>query len=239
MDASIMEGQDMYFGAVIGCAKTRYPIAAARWAMEKRRAHSPGWILQGPGVDRYAAKWGVPQVENLFFGTEARLAQWQQAKVSGRVGLDHGSIEKKHGTVGCVARDHRGALAAATSTGGLVNEDPARVSDSALIGAGTYADSRLAVSCTGEGERFVARCVAHQVASRVDLLNSQLEPAAQAVVHTVLPKGSGGLIAVGAQGDWTWPFNTPGMYRAAIDQAGVLRFGIHDEVDEINWDAAL
>lgn len=231
LDAAVMDGATLAAGAVAGVSQVRNPVAAARAVMEQGQ-HV---LMTGAGAEALARAAGLDMVEPAYFSTEARHAQLlaAQARQAGAV-LDHDGAAavaqrpldegRKMGTVGAVALDAHGHLAAATSTGGMTNKRPGRVGDSPLIGAGTYADDRTAaVSCTGHGESFIRVAAAHDVCARMAYAGQSLEAAAQAVVHEALPaiQGSGGLIAVDRQGQVCLPFNTEGMYRgwARVGQA--------------------
>ncbi len=224
-DASLMDGATRTYGAVAQIATTAYPIAAARWVHAARGARA-GLFLAGHDADALARDRGVPQVENAAFATERRRAQWERAR--GAIHLDH---DGKLGTVGAVVRDRAGHLAAATSTGGMTNAEPARIGDSAIVGAGTWADARCAISCTGEGETLTAHAAASRVAALV-AAGSSLEAAAREVLDA-MPAGSGGLIAVGDDGACVAERNTGGMYRARIDANGARSVAIYDEEIEI------
>ncbi|MEQ8275078.1 MAG: isoaspartyl peptidase/L-asparaginase [Deltaproteobacteria bacterium] len=229
-DASIVDGATRAYGAVTQITTTLFPIAAARWAFEHRRDRA-GLFLAGADADALANDCGVPQVDNAAFATPHRREQWERARAAGSVHLDH---DGKLGTVGAVVRDRSGRLAAATSTGGMTNAEPARIGDSAIVGAGTWADARCAISCTGEGETLLAHAVAARVAARVEA-GDALEVAAGAVLDA-LPAGTGGLIAVSADGVLIDPRNTGGMYRARVDGQGRCVVAIYD--DEIPLGAA-
>jgi beta-aspartyl-peptidase (threonine type) len=192
-------------------------------------------MLIGPAAERYAAAHGCEQVPPDWFGTPRRLQQLRAAQAASQVVLDHVVMDPaapldergKFGTVGAVARDAQGRLAAATSTGGMTNKRPGRVGDSPILGAGCYADDRsVAVSCTGVGESFIRAAAAHEVSALVRHAGLGTREAARRVVHEVLPPlgGHGGLIAVGADGEVALPFNTEGMYRgwARVGQAPVV-----------------
>ncbi len=222
-DASIVDGETGAFGAVTQITTTQFPIAAARWAFEARRDRA-GLFLAGADADDLARERGVPQVDNTAFATPHRREQWERARATDAVQLDH---DGKLGTVGAVVRDRSGGLAAATSTGGMTNAEPARIGDSAIVGAGTWADARCAISCTGEGETLLARAVAARVAARVEA-GVSLEVAARGVLAE-LPTGSGGLIAISAAGGSISLRNTQGMYRAHVDEGGRCVVGIYDE----------
>lgn len=210
MDAAVMDGTGRRAGAVAAVAGVRHPVRLARAVLE----HSGHVLLAGAGAGEFARARGLEFQPPEFFHTEARWRQLQEARAQDRVAMDH---DLKFGTVGAVACDVRGGLAAATSTGGLTNKRWGRVGDSPVIGAGTFADDRsAAVSCTGYGEAFLRVAAAHDLAARVRHAGQSLAEAAAAVVHAELPAvgGEGGLIAVNAAGELALPFNTEGMYRA-------------------------
>jgi len=212
LDAAIMDGRDRRAGAVAGMTTTRAPISAARAAMEQS-AHV---LLTYAGADALAREQGLEQVENGFFVTPERQAQL--AKVIAAGGKFDSDI--KYGTIGAVAVDHAGHVAAATSTGGLTAKRWGRIGDSPLIGAGTYADDRAcAVSATGLGEAFIRAVGAHQMAMRMMIGGESLQGALDAVLADVVALGgNGGLIAVLPSGEAAWGFTTPGMYRARAHQ---------------------
>lgn len=213
MDAAIMEGLNRRAGAVAGVRQVRNPICLARAVME----HSGFVLLCGDGAETFAREHGISFEEADYFATEARWRQLVAARGKASVVMDHDPAEVKFGTVGAVALDQEGNLAAATSTGGLTNKRYGRIGDSPIIGSGTYADNRsCAVSCTGYGEEFIRSTVARDVAARMEMLGEALDIAAAHVIHERLLEvhGSGGLIAVDALGNVTLPFNTDGMYRA-------------------------
>ena len=219
LDAAVMEGATLRAGAVAGVSRIRRPVRAARAVME----HSEHVLMIGAGAEDLARRLGLEMVEPDFFSTEARREQLHRARAGQGTVLDHDGASRapldesrKMGTVGAVALDAHGHLAAATSTGGMTNKRPGRVGDSPLVGAGTYADDRTAaVSCTGTGEMFIRVVAAYDVCARMAHGGQGLAQAAQAVVHQVLPaiSGRGGLIAVDARGQLAMPFNTEGMYR--------------------------
>lgn len=220
LDAAIMCGRHRQAGAVAGLRTVRNPVSLARKVM----ADSPFVLLSGPGAEAFADEMGVPRVDPAWFGTPERLAQLQQARERATVVMDHDkATDEKFGTIGVVALDRYGDLAAATSTGGLTNKQFGRVGDSPLIGAGTYADNATcAVSCTGYGEEFIRAVAAHDVASRIRYLGESLQEAATHVVMITLREigGSGGLVAVDKSGQVCLPFNTEGMYRAWCSNTG-------------------
>ena len=231
LDAAVMDGATLAAGAVAGVSRIRNPVQAARAVMQ----NGQHVLMVAEGAERMAQEAGLATVEPSYFSTPARHAQLlaAQARQAGVV-LDHDGAAalagraidegRKMGTVGAVALDAHGHLAAATSTGGMTNKLPGRLGDSPLIGCGTYADDRTAaVSCTGHGESFIRVAAAHDVCARMAYGGASLEAATHAVVHEALPavQGTGGLIAVDRQGNVCLPFNTEGMYRglARVGQA--------------------
>ena len=231
LDAAVMDGTTLAAGAVAGVSRIRNPVQAARAVMQ----NGQHVLMVAEGAERMAQEAGLATVEPSYFSTPARHAQLlaAQERQAGVV-LDHDGAAalagraidegRKMGTVGAVALDAHGHLAAATSTGGMTNKLPGRLGDSPLIGCGTYADDRTAaVSCTGHGESFIRVAAAHDVCARMAYGGASLESATQAVVHEALPavQGTGGLIAVDRQGNVCLPFNTEGMYRglARVGQA--------------------
>ena len=231
LDAAVMDGTTLAAGAVAGVSRIRNPVQAARAVMQ----NGQHVLMVAEGAERMAQEAGLATVEPSYFSTPARHAQLlaAQERQAGVV-LDHDGAAalagraidegRKMGTVGAVALDAHGHLAAATSTGGMTNKLPGRLGDSPLIGCGTYADDRTAaVSCTGHGESFIRVAAAHDVCARMAYGGASLEAATHAVVHEALPavQGTGGLIAVDRQGNVCLPFNTEGMYRglARVGQA--------------------
>ncbi len=222
MDASIMDGATRSAGAVTGVRTVRHPVALARAVAE----HTPHIMLAGAGAEPFAREQGLEVMDPAWFRTEQRWNQLQRALGRDVVVLDHDPDpdENTYGTVGAVACDAAGHIAAATSTGGMANKRPGRVGDTGVIGAGTWADdATCAVSGTGHGELFIEHHVAARVADLMELAGLSLADAAARVVHEELRgKGAGGgLIAVDAAGRITMPFNTTGMFRGAVDQDGV------------------
>lgn len=218
LDASIMDGSNQKAGAVGGVTTVRNPIQLARLVMDK----SPHVFLTGRGAEQFAAENGIPTVDPKWFYTEERWKTLQEMlaeeKAKGKTGdlnpLQHGDY--KFGTVGCVALDNQGNLAAGTSTGGMTNKRWNRLGDSPVIGAGTYASNdACAVSCTGHGEFFIRYAVAHDVWARMAYKGESLATAAEYIVNKKLvEKGAeGGLIAVDKNGQVSLPFNSEGMYR--------------------------
>ncbi|MGI4777765.1 MAG: isoaspartyl peptidase/L-asparaginase family protein [Janthinobacterium lividum] len=230
LDAAVMNGADLRAGAVAGVSRIRRPVRAAR-AVLADGAHV---LLGGAGAEAFAREHGLEMVDPSYFSTEARRQQLKLARVADRVALDHDGAPlvegSKFGTVGAVALDMHGHLAAATSTGGMTNKRVGRIGDSPLIGAGTYADDRsAAVSCTGSGEMFIRAVAAYDVCARMRYAGQSLEEATQAVVMRTLPAidGRGGLIAVDRLGNVCLPFNTEGMYRAHARGAETPHTAIH------------
>ncbi len=211
MDASIMEGAQLNAGAVAGICGPKNPVSLARAVMEK----SEHVLLASKGAEDFAKSIGMEFMTNDYFHTDHRFEQLQEALTEDRVQLDH-SEGKKFGTVGAVALDTAGNIAAATSTGGMTNKQWGRIGDSPLIGSGTYADNNsCAVSCTGHGEYFIRSVVAFRVACMMSIGNKTLADAADYVVndHLVKTGGEGGLIAIDRKGNISMPFNSAGMYR--------------------------
>ena len=230
LDASVMEGRERRAGAVAGILGPKNPVLAARAVMD----HSPHVMLVGEAALAFCRERGIAFAEPNYFATEARWRALQQTLARRSRGLaddDDDDDSRLHGTVGAVARDRRGDLAAATSTGGMTGKLPGRVGDSPIIGAGTYADNAAcAVSATGDGEFFIRFGVAHEVAARLRHRGESLAEAAATVITELGRRGgSGGLVAVGQDGELTLPFNCSGMYRGYVAADGVIRTAIYDE----------
>jgi beta-aspartyl-peptidase (threonine type) len=231
MDASIMNGKDLMAGAIAGVQHVKNPISLARAVMEK----SEHVLLTGIGAMDFAKIINAPTESDDYFFVQLRYDQLQQAKQSNSMILDHTEDkiengEKKFGTVGCVALDLNGNLAAGTSTGGMTNKKFGRVGDSAIIGAGTYANNNTcAISCTGHGELFIRSVVAYDISCLMEYNNLSLKEACDIVVMDKLVKigGEGGLIALDAKGNISLPFNSEGMYRASKKQNEELFIGIY------------
>ena len=231
MDASIMNGKDLMAGAVAGVEGVKNPIALARAVMEQ----SEHVLLTGNGAMEFAKKVNAQFENEDYFFVQLRYDQLQQAKQSNSMILDHTEDkiehgEKKFGTVGCVALDLQGNLAAGTSTGGMTNKKFGRVGDSSIIGAGTYANNNTcAISCTGHGELFIRSVVAYDISCLMEYKNLSLKEACDIVVMDKLVKigGEGGLIALDARGNIVLPFNSEGMYRACKKQNEVIFIGIY------------
>lgn len=216
MDASIMRGDNLMAGAVAGIKHIKNPIQLSRKVME----NSEHVMLCGEGALTFAKKMGFEFTTVEYFFTEQRHEQWKKAILEDKVALDHNikTGEKKFGTVGAVALDLHGNLAAGTSTGGMTNKKFGRVGDSPIIGAGTYANNaQCAVSCTGHGEYFIKAVVAYDVFCLMEYKNLSLKEACHIVVKDKLVKmgGEGGLIAVDKLGNISLCFNSEGMYRAS------------------------
>ncbi len=239
LDAAIMEGATRMAGAVAGVTTIRNPICAAHAVMTK----SVHVTLMGQGADAFAAEQGLEIVDPSYFYTQHRWDQLQKAIAKDRILLDHDSDsdtplpdrEEKRGTVGAVALDRNGNLAAGTSTGGLTNKRFGRVGDSPIIGAGTYADNRsVAVSATGTGEMFIRTCAAFNTAAQIRLQNKPIADAADNTLAEIAAMGGdGGLIVLDTKGDYAMRFNTKGMYRGIIANDGIARVGIYSHAEEV------
>jgi beta-aspartyl-peptidase (threonine type) len=232
LDAAIMDGKTLAAGAVAGVQHVRNPIVLARAVMDK----SKHVLLIGVGAEEFAKHTGIELVDAKYFFTQERwnaLKRVQAAEKSGGQGKKKFIISEaeSHGTVGAVARDQQGNLAAATSTGGTTNKLPGRVGDSPLIGAGTYADNAsCAVSCTGDGEYFIRAAVAHEVSALILERGMSLREASEkALAGAQKLGGTGGLIAVDKNGEIALPFNTDGMYRGYIASDGKYVIDIYTE----------
>ena len=245
LDAAIMDGHLLKAGAVTFVTNIKNPVKLARLVME-RTEHI---LLAGEGANQFAEQMGIKAEADEYFFTEHRWLQLQQAIADERIQLDHASSplyeagvagasddrvvlaersKKPIGTVGAVACDSNGFLAAATSTGGMTNKKFGRVGDTAIIGAGTYADDTCAVSCTGHGEYFMLAATAFDVAARMKYKGLELDAAAKETIdHLTEIKGEGGLIAVDSTGNVTLPFNSDGMYRGSIRSNGEMNIDIY------------
>ncbi len=211
MDASIMSGDNLSAGAITGVMNVKNPIVLAKTVMQQ----SEHVFLMGEGAEIFARKHELKFELDDYFYDEFRYQQWLKTKGTDTITLDH-SKEKKFGTVGAVALDAFGNLAAGTSTGGMTNKRYGRVGDSPIIGAGTYANNATcAISCTGHGELFIRNVVAYDISCLMEYKGLSLHEACRIVVHEKLVKmgGEGGLIAIDAQGNIALPFNSDGMYR--------------------------
>ncbi|MCM4155674.1 isoaspartyl peptidase/L-asparaginase [Gramella sp. AN32] len=213
MDAAIMDGSNLEAGAVSLISGIKNPVSLARKVMED----SPHVFLAGSGAMKFAKEKNLERKDDTYFFDQFRYDQWQEVKGTTNVQLDHTtSKNSKFGTVGAVACDKNGNIAAATSTGGMTNKNYGRIGDSPLIGIGNYANNKTcAVSCTGNGEFFIRSVTAYDVSCLMEYKNLSLAEASNEVVmkKLVAIKGEGGLIAIDAQGNISMPFNSDGMYR--------------------------
>ncbi|MCG8442332.1 MAG: isoaspartyl peptidase/L-asparaginase [Caulobacterales bacterium] len=227
LDASIMSGESRAAGAVAGVRTVKNPISLARAVMER----SPHVLLSGAGAEEFAATADVEIVDPDYFYTEERWRALQERKSTDTYSFEK---EDEHGTVGAVALDRHGHVAAATSTGGMTGKAFGRVGDSPIIGAGTYAeDGACAVSATGWGEYFIRASVARMICARVSLAGETLQEAADAVIAEVGELGgTGGVIVVGPEGEPLWSFNTEGMYRARVTAGTPVVTGVYGGKEE-------
>lgn len=245
LDAAIMDGSGLRAGAVAGVTRTRHPISLARAVMEK----SPHVFLVGAGADEFSVNAGLEQVDPSFFFTERRWQSLvQQLKKeglptpprpegappppAGHVAQIDAPGAHRFGTVGVVALDRQGNVAAGTSTGGTQAKRWGRVGDSPIIGAGTYASNQsCAVSATGVGEYFIRLTVAREICALVQYKGMKLQQAADQVIQTELAAihGDGGVIAIAPDGQMAWSFNTSGMYRARLAEGGKMEVGIFND----------
>ena len=247
MDAAIMDGHMLDAGSVAFVKNVKNPIKLARLVMEK----TEHILLAGNGASEFAREMAVEFADDAYFFTEHRYEQLLKAREEGVVQLDHRADEielleaavgsninpesqirtpKPIGTVGAVACDVNGRLAAATSTGGMTNKKFGRVGDTPIIGSGNYADPVCAVSCTGHGEYFMRGVTAYDVAARMKYKDLSLEDAARETIeHLTAIQGEGGLIAVDSKGNLTLPFNCEGMYRGWVAEGGVMGTAIYRE----------
>jgi beta-aspartyl-peptidase (threonine type) len=224
MDAAIMDGRTLAAGAVAAVKHVKNPISLARLVMEK----SGHVMMDGEGAEAFAKENGMELVDQKYFFTQDRWEALQKIKAAQKKRMGGAgkafiiTDQDRHGTVGAVARDKDGNLAAATSTGGTTNKRPGRVGDSPVIGAGTYANNgTCAVSATGDGEYFIRASVGHDLSALMEYKGMSLKDAAQAVLDKVAKLGgTGGLVAIDGDGNVTLPFNTSGMYRGYVDSNG-------------------
>lgn len=239
LDASIMDGKSLSAGAVASLKHIKNPISLARMVMEK----SPHVMMVGDGAEAFAKQHGVELVPQDYFITEKRQKDLQKAKEAEKEEASpskttspekkgQAPADKKHGTVGAVALDKSGNLAAGTSTGGMTNKKFGRIGDSPVIGAGTYANNlTCAVSATGHGEYFIRSVVAHDISALMEYKGMSLKDAANFVIMNKLVKlgGTGGVIAIDHQGHIAMPFNTPGMYRGYVGMDGKVVIEIYKD----------
>ena len=242
LDAAIMDGKSLAAGSIAGVTVIKNPILAARAVMEK----SPHVMMTGAGAEKFAKEKGIELVDPSYFFTEERWKALQQARAddSTKMKMDHtdtsartairqpGNHDNKYGTVGAVALDRHGNLAAATSTGGMTNKKFGRVGDAPIIGTGTYANNKtVAISCTGWGEYFIRLVMAKTISDMMEFGKMPLKKAADEMIMKNLPAlgGSGGLIAVDRNGNIAMPFCTEGMYRGYINNTGKTEVKIFKE----------
>jgi beta-aspartyl-peptidase (threonine type) len=232
LDASIMEGHTQRAGAVAGVTTVRSPILLARAVME----HSEHVMLAGAGAEKFAdSQPQIERVPNSWFDTERRRKQLEDAQAKQKANAGIAAPGSYFGTVGVVALDAQGHIAAGTSTGGMTNKRWGRVGDSPIIGAGTWADARCGVSGTGWGEFYIRTAVAHDICARVAYRGDSLAVAAEEVVNKIVPAlgGDGGAIALDSDGNIAMPFNTAGMYRAWMKPDGSRGTAIYrDEAEK-------
>ncbi len=232
LDAAIMDGNTLRAGAVAGVQHIRNPIQLARAVMEQ----SPHVMLAGPGAEAFAQSIGMPLVDAAYFRTEERWQQLQKALQEDAANQPHTDVEtaKHFGTVGAVALDASGNLAAGTSTGGMTDKRWGRIGDSPIIGAGTYANDGCAVSGTGWGEYYIRTVAAHAICMRVTQMRIPLKRAAAVVINQEIPAlgGNGGAIALDAAGHVAMPFNTDGMFRGWMGADGIAHVAIYGDEDD-------
>ncbi|KAA8542586.1 hypothetical protein F0562_023738 [Nyssa sinensis] len=240
MEACIMDGNTKRCGAVSGLTTVVNAISLARLVMEK----TPHIYLAFDGAEAFAREQGVETVDPGHFITPENIERLKQAIEANRVQIDYtppiqkddkketpiADVDSQIGTVGCVAVDSHGNLAAATSTGGLVNKMVGRIGDTPIVGAGTYANSFCAVSATGKGEAIIRATIARDVAALMEYKGLSLKDAAAYVIQECAPKGTAGLVAVSATGEVTMPFNTTGMFRACAAEDGYSEIAIWPSV---------
>jgi beta-aspartyl-peptidase (threonine type) len=220
LDACIMDGTTLQAGAVTGVRTVRHPISLARAVMDR----TPHVMLAGAGAEALADEQDLERVPPAYFETEPRRAALQHVQAAGRAASDR----DRHGTVGAVALDWSGDLAAATSTGGLTNKHPGRVGDTPIVGAGTYADGQVAVSCTGDGEVFLRATAAYRISALMEYAGCTLTQAVKRTLGMVRRlEGRGGLIVVDRSGTVAMPFISEGMYRGMRRSNTSVRTGIH------------
>jgi beta-aspartyl-peptidase (threonine type) len=237
LDAAVMDGNTLRAGAIAGVEHIKNPILLARAVME----HSPHVMLAGAGAEAFAGSIGMPLIDAAYFRTDERWQQLQQALKEDAANKPHADVEtaKHFGTVGAVALDASGNLAAGTSTGGMTDKRWDRIGDSPIIGAGTYANSGCAVSGTGWGEYYIRTVAAHSICMRVTQMRVPLKRAAAVVINQEIPAlgGNGGAIALDAEGHIAMPFNTDGMFRGWMGADGIAHVAIYGDEDDgtVEW----
>ena len=227
LDACVMDGATMKAGAVAAVTRVKNPVELARLVMDK----SEHVMLAGAGAEKFAQENGIEVVDNSYFDTPQRLEQLRKAKAKEKAPASGPALspQDRHGTVGCVALDRHGNLAAATSTGGMTNKRFGRVGDSPIVGAGTWADNETcAVSATGHGEYLMRLVIGHEVSSQMRWGKKSLKEAAEdAIARLGKLGGDGGIIAIDREGNIAMPFNSEGMYRGSIDASGKINLEIY------------
>lgn len=242
LDASIMEGETLNAGAVAGVSHIKNPIDAAILVKDSTR-HI---MLSGAGAEEFVSQYGINMVETSYFDTEKRREQLHRAQGKEKVMLDHSAVldetgrsedipidDHKYGTVGCVALDKEGNLAAGTSTGGMTNKKFGRIGDSPIIGAGNYANNlSCGVSCTGTGEFFIRTLAAHEASNLMLYKKKSVDQALEEVIRQIQELGGdGGMIALDKDGNVAWNFNTAGMYRAYRKSTGEKKIEIYEQTE--------
>ena len=238
MDAAVMDGKTLGAGAITGVRNVRNPIELAMEVMQ----NSNHVFLSGKGASDFAIKQGIKLEPDEYFFSQFRYDQWKSIRDSDTYSLDHTHQrleelmkDKKFGTVGAVALDVNGNIAAATSTGGMTNKKYGRIGDSPLIGSGTYANNKTCgISCTGHGEMFIRTVAAYDVSCLMEYKGFTLQQAMDEVVHHKLVAlgGEGGMIGVDSQGNTALVFNSRGMYRAVKSSSGIEMVALYDETTE-------
>jgi beta-aspartyl-peptidase (threonine type) len=225
LDASIMDGSNLKFGAVAGVRTVKNPITLARTVMEKTK-HV---LLIREGAEAFAEKMGLEIVPNSYFDTPERLKAFQQWQANQKT--DKNEDPEGGSTVGCACLDQKGNLAAATSTGGMMGVMAGRVGDTPICGAGTYANNlTCAISSTGTGEQFIRHNVAHTISALMQYKGLSAQKAADEVISSLLKKGDGGVIVISRMGEIAMPYNTTGMLRGCVDAAGRFEYGVVKEL---------
>jgi beta-aspartyl-peptidase (threonine type) len=228
LDAAIMDGRSRNAGAITGVSHIKNPILLARRVMTE----SPHVMLAGEGAEEFAVSEGFELIDESYFSTDYRRGQLERARALQTSANELPSLELRFGTVGAVALDQHGNIAAGTSTGGMTNKRFGRIGDVPIIGAGTYADNdTCAVSATGHGEYFIRSVVAHDIAALMRYSDTPLQDAVENIVLEKLVEfgGSGGVISINREGDIAMEHNTPGMYRGSIDTSGKLTTAIYKD----------